>query len=40
MEKFGTIDKIISATEEELCLVDGIGAELAKKIITHFKENL
>ncbi len=40
MEKFGTLDKIIGATEEELCQVEGIGAELAKKIITHFKENL
>ena len=40
MEKFGTIDKIISATEDELCTVEGIGAELAKKIKTHFKENL
>jgi len=40
MEKFGTIDKIMNATEEELCLVEGIGAELAKKIKSYFKENL
>ena len=40
MEKFGTIDKIMSATEEELCQVDGIGIELAKKIRTYFKENI
>ena len=40
MEKFATIDKIMNATEEELCTVDGIGAELAKKIRTFFKEQL
>ena len=40
MEKFGTIDKIMSATEEELCQVEGIGVELAKKIKTYFKENI
>ena len=40
MEKFGTIDKIISATEEELCEVEGIGPELAKKIRNYFKENI
>lgn len=40
MEKFGTIDKIMSASEEELCGVDGIGAELAKKIYIYFKEQL
>ena len=40
MEKFGTIDKIMSAAEEELCQVEGIGIELAKKIRTYFKENI
>ena len=40
MEKFATIDKIMNATEEELCTVDGIGVELAKKIRTFFKEQL
>lgn len=40
MEKFGTIDKIMNASIEELCQTDGIGEELARKIKTHFKENL
>ena len=40
LEKFGTIDKIMSADEKALCEVDGIGAELAKKIYTYFKEEL
>ena len=40
MDKFGTIDKIISAKEEDLAQTEGIGAELAKKIKTHFKENV
>ncbi len=40
MDKFGTIDKIISATEEELSTVEGIGPELAKKIRKYFKEEL
>ncbi len=40
MEKFGTIDKIMNATEEELCTAEGIGKELAKKIKNHFRENL
>ena len=39
LEKFGTIDKIMSASIEELCEVDGIGEELAKKIYAYFKEN-
>jgi excinuclease ABC subunit C len=38
LEKFGTIDKIMSASIDELCQVDGIGVELAKKIYTYFKE--
>ena len=40
LEKFGTIDKIISADVADLCQVDGIGEELAKKIYTYFKEEL
>ncbi len=40
LEKFGTIDKIMSASEEELSAVEGIGAELAKKIYVYFKEGL
>ena len=40
LEKFGTIDKIMSASEEELCEAEGIGGELAKKIRAYFKEQL
>ena len=40
LDTFGTIDKIMSASEEELCKVKGIGPELAKKIRTYFKEEL
>ncbi len=40
LEKFGTIDKIMSASVEALCEVDGIGEELANKIYTYFKEEL
>ncbi len=40
MDKFGTIDKIMSASVDELSTVDGIGEELAKKIYTYFKEQL
>ena len=40
LEKFGTIDKIMDATEEELCQAEGIGPELAKKIKEYFKGNL
>ena len=40
LEKFGTIDKIISADVAELATVDGIGEELAKKIYTYFKEQI
>ena len=40
LEKFGTIDKIMSATEEDLQQVSGIGADLAKKIRAYFKEEL
>jgi excinuclease ABC subunit C len=40
LDAFGTIDKIMSASEEELCKVEGIGPELAKKIRLYFKEEL
>ena len=40
MEKFGTLDKIMRASEAELCEVEGIGEELAQKIKRYFKENL
>ena len=40
LEKFGTIDKIMSADEKELCGAEGIGPELAKKIYTYFKEQI
>ena len=40
LEKFGTIDKIMSADVEALSTVEGIGEELAKKIFTYFKEQL
>ncbi len=39
MRKFGTIDKIMHASEEELCEAEGIGRELAKRVKTYF-ENL
>lgn len=39
MQMFGTIDKIMEASVEALCQVDGIGEELAKKIRAYFKEN-
>ncbi len=38
MEKFGTIDKIMSASIEELCSAEGIGEELALRIQKYFKE--
>jgi excinuclease ABC subunit C len=40
MEKFGTIDKIMHASIEEPCTVDGIGEELANKIYIYFKEEI
>ena len=40
LDKFGTIDKIMSASVQELCEVEGIGEELAKKIYAYFKEQL
>ena len=38
MDKFKTIDKIMNASIEELCEVEGIGEGLAQKIKTYFKE--
>jgi excinuclease ABC subunit C len=40
LEKFGTIDKIMDASVEELAQADGIGEELAKRIKNYFKEQL
>ena len=40
LEKFGTIDKIMDATEEMLCEAEGIGPELAKKIRDYFRESI
>ncbi len=40
MAKFGTIDKIMSASIEQLCEVEGIGKELAEKIQIYFKEKI
>ncbi len=40
LDKFGTIDRIMSASEDELCTVEGVGKELAKKIRLYFKEQL
>ena len=38
MEKFGTIDRIMRASEEELASAEGIGKELAARIKRHFEE--
>ncbi len=40
MEKFGTIDKIMHASVDELKTVEGIGDDLASKIYEYFKEKL
>lgn len=40
LNKFGTLDKIMSADVEELAKTEGIGLELAKKIKLFFKDNL
>ncbi len=37
LQKFGTIDKLMHASEEELCAVEGIGKELASRIKTYFE---
>jgi excinuclease ABC subunit C len=39
MKKFGTIDKIMQADIQTLCEVEGIGEELADKIMQFFKGN-
>ena len=40
MEKFGTIDRIMRASEEELAATEGIGKELAARIKHYFEEKL
>ena len=40
MERFGTIDKIMNAGEEELASTEGIGPVLAKNIRKYFEEKL
>lgn len=40
LEKFGTIDKVMQASKEELMQADGIGEELADRIYTYFQEKL
>ncbi len=40
MEKFGTIGKMMSASEEELAQTEGIGKELAARIKHYFEEKL
>ena len=40
MQAFGTIDKIMRASVDELAQAEGVGEELAKKIYKFFKEEL
>ncbi|MBE7088013.1 MAG: excinuclease ABC subunit UvrC [Clostridiales bacterium] len=40
INKFGTLDKIMNASENDLLSTPGISKALAQKIITYFKENL
>ncbi len=40
MEKFGTIDKMMKASVEELSSAEGIGRELAARIYKYFEEQL
>ncbi len=40
MAKFGTIDKIMQASVDELCTVEGIGPALAGVIHEYFKEKI
>lgn len=40
MQRFGTLDKIIGASVEELASADGIGEKLAIKIKAYFEESL
>ena len=38
LEKFGTIDRIMRAGEEELAQAEGVGKELAARIKRYFEE--
>ena len=38
MQAFGTIDKIMRASTEELSRVEGIGPQLAARIRTYFED--
>ena len=40
MEKFSTLDRILSASVQELAATEGIGEELAARILKYFDENL
>lgn len=40
LEKFGTLDRIMDASVEELADVDGISKAIAQNIYDHLKENL
>ncbi len=40
MQKFGTVDKIMHASAEELAQTEGIGKELAKRIIDYFEKKI
>ncbi|MBQ9081020.1 MAG: excinuclease ABC subunit C, partial [Clostridia bacterium] len=40
MQKFSTLDKILSASVEELAEAEGIGRELAERIKKYFEERL
>jgi len=40
LEKFGTLDKIISASVEDLAAVEGISRAQAEKIKLYLEENL
>ena len=40
MQKFGTIDKIMRASEKELAETEGIGTELARRIKRYFEERI
>ena len=40
LEKFGTLDRIMDASVEELAEVDGISKAIAQNIYDYLKENL
>ena len=40
MDEFKTIDKIMNASVDELCKVEGIGKELSEKIANYFKKEI